>query len=413
MGFFSKKDKLKSQSPAPQPQPPQQSSYTPPPPSSNAPYGQPADESRSNALFGDRKSAIEKDHPKQNPYASNPHASAPAPASKPSYGGYGNDARDTKQAQLFSGRPQQQQQAPNAGGGYGANPYERPGANGDYGAPPPYSSGDNNSFRPGRPNPGGYGNSYNEKGGYGTGGRYGNSGDRQLTAEEEEEEDVEAVKQQIRFTKQESVSSTRNALRVAAQAEETGRSTLARLGQQGERLYNTEKNLDLAYSHNRVAEEKARELKTLNGSMFAIHMKNPMKSKARQQAEEQKILDTHQFDRDERERARQFGYESQQHVNQALSGRGYQPSVDRRKGPSLTEREKYQFEADEEDDDMEREIDNNLTQLGHVTTRLHSLALATGQETDRQNKKIGQLAAKSDRVDDGIVLTHNRIKKIH
>jgi hypothetical protein len=37
--------------------------------------------------------------------------------------------------------------------------------------------------------------------------------DRVLTAEEE---DVEAVKQQIRFTKQESVSSTRNALRIAA-----------------------------------------------------------------------------------------------------------------------------------------------------------------------------------------------------
>ncbi|TGZ84307.1 hypothetical protein EX30DRAFT_338840 [Ascodesmis nigricans] len=358
MGLFSKKDKLKLPSPAPLP--PQQSSYTPPPSQQSSYISPPpsANESRSNALFGDRKASNEQN--KQNPYASNTYTSAPAPASSP------------------------------------------------------YSS------RPGDPNPGGYGNSYGERGGsgtgsgYGAGGGYADSGDRQLTAEEEEEEDVEAVKQQIRFTKQESVSSTRNALRVAAQAEETGRSTLARLGQQGERLYNTEKNLDLAYSHNRAAEEKARELKTLNGSMFAIHMKNPMKSNARQQAEEQKILDTHQFDRDERERARQFGYESQQHVNQALSGRvGYQPSVDRRKGSSMAEREKYQFEADEEDDDMEREIDDNLTQLGHVTSRLHALAVATGQEADRQNAKIAQLGKKSDRVDDGIVLTHNRIKKIH
>src|SRR5262249_15520306 len=48
------------------------------------------------------------------------------------------------------------------------------------------------------------------------------------------------------------VSSTRNALRIAAQAEETGRSTLERLGAQGERIHNTERNLDLV-SHSTVA----------------------------------------------------------------------------------------------------------------------------------------------------------------
>jgi len=37
--------------------------------------------------------------------------------------------------------------------------------------------------------------------------------------------------------KQQDVSSTRNALRLAQQAEETGRDTLARLGAQGERIH--------------------------------------------------------------------------------------------------------------------------------------------------------------------------------
>lgn len=69
--------------------------------------------------------------------------------------------------------------------------------------------------------------------------------------------------------KQQDVSSTRNALRLAAQAEETGRDTLGRLGAQGERIHNTERNLDLSANQNRLAEEKARELKTLNKSMFA------------------------------------------------------------------------------------------------------------------------------------------------
>lgn len=61
-------------------------------------------------------------------------------------------------------------------------------------------------------------------------------------------EDVQATKQQIRQLKNQDVASTRNALRIAAQAEETGRGTLARLGEQGERIHNTEKNLDLASS---------------------------------------------------------------------------------------------------------------------------------------------------------------------
>ena len=54
---------------------------------------------------------------------------------------------------------------------------------------------------------------------------------------EENEEDVEGIKQQLRFTKQESVNSTRNALRLAREAEETARNTLGRLGtQSGERV---------------------------------------------------------------------------------------------------------------------------------------------------------------------------------
>jgi hypothetical protein len=49
---------------------------------------------------------------------------------------------------------------------------------------------------------------------------------------EENEEDVEGIKQSLRFTKQESVNSTRNALRLAREAEETARNTLGRLGDQ-------------------------------------------------------------------------------------------------------------------------------------------------------------------------------------
>lgn len=49
---------------------------------------------------------------------------------------------------------------------------------------------------------------------------------------EENEEDIEGIKQQTRFLKQESVNSTRNALRMAREAEETARNTINKLGDQ-------------------------------------------------------------------------------------------------------------------------------------------------------------------------------------
>jgi hypothetical protein len=119
--------------------------------------------------------------------------------------------------------------------------------------------------------------------------------DRQLTAEEEEEEDILASWQEIRFMKQQDVSSTRNALGAAAEAVagETGQSTLARLGLQGERLHSTEKNLDLAADHNRVPEEKARELKRLNKSMFTVRVGNPFVAAERKRELDENILNNH------------------------------------------------------------------------------------------------------------------------
>ena len=110
------------------------------------------------------------------------------------YGGLGpaTNATDDNRDALFGGAKERVQKQENQQMGYGQ--------------PPPYEEGE----------------SRDQSGGYGGGSSYEAYADRQLTAEEEEEEDVQATKQQIKFIKQEDVSSTRNALRIAAQAEETG-----------------------------------------------------------------------------------------------------------------------------------------------------------------------------------------------
>lgn len=286
------------------------------------------------------------------------------------YGGLGstNDysgaaSQDSRDA-LFGGARERVQQKPVQGG--------------QSGQPPPYAAD--------------YGQD-SQSGAYGgwNGPSYEAYGDRQLTAEEEEEEDVEATKQEIRFMKQADVSSTRNALRVAAQAEETGRNTLARIGAQGERIHNTEKNLDLTANHNRAAEEKARELRTLNKSMFAVHVSNPFTGAARRKQRDDDILERHHNERILREATRREGYDSEQRLQKAFKDMGKPGSGPGLPKTSLAERAKYQFEADEEDEQMENEIDSNIDALHGAATRLNGLAKATGKELEEQNRHLRRI----------------------
>lgn len=285
------------------------------------------------------------------------------------YGGLGDPSAPEEDRQaLFGGARERQEQR-----------FQRPGER-----PPPYGAdyGQSDSTAPGN------------HGRVGGGSSYGAYEDRQLTAEEEEEEDVEATKQQIKFVKQEDVSSTRNALRIAAQAEETGQNTLARLGAQSERIHNAEKNLDLTSNQNRVAEDKEKELKQLNRSMFAVHVSNPFTGASRRQARDDAVMDRHHMEREQREATRRAGFETSQRMNktfQELSKEGRAPKPGQ---ASLAERAKYQFEADEDDDEMENEIDANLTALGGAATRLNGLARATGSALEEDNKNLDRINAK-------------------
>lgn len=242
--------------------------------------------------------------------------------------------------------------------------------------------------------PGGYGAYNPDEEAAGADKSYGAYGDRQLTAEEEEEEDISATKQEIRFMKQQDVASTRNALRIAAQAEETGRNTLARLGAQGERMHNTDRNLDIGNNHINIAEDKSKELKKLNRSMFAVHVNNPFTAKERQMQRDEKIMERHRMEREQREATREAAFKSTQRMNQNFKGIDdtYGSQADKKK--NLAERSKYQFEADSEDDAMEDEIDKNLDELSGAAKRLNLLAKATGEEVEQQNVLIGNIAQK-------------------
>ena len=340
-----------------------------PPPPSQAPYG------------GEKATYTPNKYGNQGGYGTDRFGGGgmgmgggPAPSSRPGgYGGLGgdpNDPGDANRDALFGGardRAQQQQQ-PNGP------------------PPPPYSEG-------GDAYGGGYGG-----GGYG-GGTNGYTSEvyqeRQLTAEEEEEEEIQAVKEEMRFVKQGDVASTRNALRVAAQAEETGRETLARLGAQGERIHDTERNLDLATIEGRNADAKAKELKTLNKSMFHVHVANPFTGARRRRERDELILNTHRQDRETREGTRSEAFHTNQRMDRTF--RDIDREAKRPAGKAranVTERAKYQFEADSEDETMEDEIEQNLDLLHGAAGRMNGLARATGKEIEEQNRHLERIGGK-------------------
>lgn len=155
------------------------------------------------------------------------------------------------------------------------------------GAPPPGQY----NFRQGQ-------DPYANQGGVGAGasrdqGGYPGGQQQEQQFENEEDEEVEGIKQQLKFTKQESLASTRNAVRIAREAEETARATLDKLGDQSgsfsfsfyrisrvrnrptelncsftDRIANTERHLDLAKAHNDRAVDETKELEALNRSIF-------------------------------------------------------------------------------------------------------------------------------------------------
>jgi len=236
---------------------------------------------------------------------------------------------------------------------------------------------------------------------------------------EETEDDIEGIKQQTRFVKQESVNSTRNALRLAREAEDTARSTLSRLGDQSEKLANTERHLDVSKGHSLRADDKTDELKQLNRSIFRPVI--TWNKDGKRAAQEAKIQSRFDEEREEREKAMTDIRESQNRLGKAATyGRnndeevigGNRTLTAQQQGNRTEQRKRFQFEATAEDDQLEDELDDNLNEISDVTKRLKTLGMTMGQELDRQNERIGNIGEKADGLDRRIFRNTERLKKI-
>ncbi|KAG9314380.1 hypothetical protein JVU11DRAFT_5177 [Chiua virens] len=241
---------------------------------------------------------------------------------------------------------------------------------------------------------------------------------------EENDEDVEGIKQQTKFMKQESVNSTRNALRMAREAEETARGTMGRLADQSEKLANTERHLDVSKTHTLRAEDQIDELKKLNRSIFRPTI--TFNKDAKRAAQEAKIMERYEDERREREKAMMDIRETQNRLGQAATygqqdgGEGILSNESGsgrfRTAEQLTarkeQRKRYQFEAAASDDELEDEIDDNLDEISKVAKSLKALGTAMGQELDTQNNRLDDISDKTTSLDGGVFRQTQRLKKI-
>ncbi|KAH9460651.1 hypothetical protein Pst134EB_008816 [Puccinia striiformis f. sp. tritici] len=231
---------------------------------------------------------------------------------------------------------------------------------------------------------------------------------------DDEDEEVEAIKQQIKFTKQESLSSTRNALRIAREAEETARNTMNRLGEQSDRLANTENHLDMAKAHAVRADDQQKEIVALNRSIFRPTF--VFNKKGKRDAHEQKLLSRHEEEKAEREEVRRQQYESRERTESTL--KALDKDANKPKGAPgglrsrLADKARYQFENTESDDELENELDENLDEISGLTSRLNLMSKTMGTEIDSQNRKLEGMSSKTDRLDNRIHGQTERLKRI-
>lgn len=229
-----------------------------------------------------------------------------------------------------------------------------------------------------------------------------------------EDEEIEAIKQDIRFTKQESLALTRNTLRMAQEADASGTNTLGMLGSQSERLYNAEQNLLLADTQTKIADDKVSELKRLNRSIFIPATGNPFNKKLRLRQQEAKIKTQKEQEKYLRETNRQGMYASEQRVKQGITNNATNSDTfNKYQGEKyLSQAQRYQFENDLEDDEMEKELASNLDQIHNYSKKLKNTAMTMTQEVEAQNSRLRQIEEDADRLDINVHLNSTRLNNI-
>ncbi|KAI0154825.1 hypothetical protein GGR57DRAFT_465124 [Xylariaceae sp. FL1272] len=356
------------------------STATAPPPYNQAPSGYGNDRYGTSSGYGS-----DNKHAGGNPYGGS-SGSSRGPGG---YGGLGpsdNSRQNSQTPPSFPSRYSQNQTPIDTGSG---STYAQPSSSAAYGQ----SSTDTNKY-------GGYGET------------------RELTEEEREAEEYRNIKKEIHSTTQASLQTNQDSLRVMNQAIDTGLSTYARLGAQNERLHHTDQLLDTATESHRHAEAQTKKLKSLNRSMFAVHVKNPFTEKRRTAQQEARIMAQNQEDREVREATRRDKFAQNTRMEQNFAGFDQNETPSSFTRANRGDRSKYTLEDDSDEegaaalDQANDQIERDLEQMSIGVGKLKRIGQAMGEELDHSNKLIDRIGSKTDPLDDQIRVTNARMNRI-
>ncbi|KAJ2456548.1 Protein transport protein S9 plasma membrane t-SNARE [Coemansia sp. RSA 2424] len=240
--------------------------------------------------------------------------------------------------------------------------------------------------------------------------------------EEDDEEDVDAIKARITQVKKDTLDSTRNSLRTLEQTERIGTETLGKLGQQTEQLNRIDRTLEMTNIQAENSIEDTSKLRTLNKSIFHVHVKNPFSGKKRREQELAKLQAEQERERlvderktkndvDSRRRVQQFTDPNGLHRYTSPAGRmNANGDIVSTGNMSRSERSRYTFE--DEDNEVEDEINDNLGQMSSALGRLKDLSIATRNELKAQEDPLKRIGQTTDKTSDNIGVARYQLGRI-
>ncbi|KAH9888237.1 hypothetical protein F4778DRAFT_786051 [Xylariomycetidae sp. FL2044] len=246
--------------------------------------------------------------------------------------------------------------------------------------------------------------------------KYGGYGEeRELTEEEKANEDVKQIKGDMHGYMDQDVVGIDKSNAIAENIMmNIAPGSLARLGAQNERLHATEQHLDSAISSQRHAHDQTRKLKSLNRSMFAVHVKNPFTEGSRTAKGETEAMAQHQADRELREASRREKYAQGAHMESTFRdlNRTEVPASFSRADRGKKSKYVMEDESDEELIQKNDHIEDGIVKLSGTMTTIHGMTVEIGKQIDHSNKLTDRIADKTDKASDKFVAINHTLNRI-
>lgn len=227
----------------------------------------------------------------------------------------------------------------------------------------------------------------------------------------EEDEIVSRLRSEIRSTKLKSVKTTNRTLEKAIEARMTGKRVLQQLSCQSNQLTKIEGNCDMLKIQSNMADQKIDQLVHENRSLFALKSPNPFRKKREREKRDQ-INNLKLKQRQLRQETMERAQESSKNlaINLPSDYKRYGQEVERQR--VLKDVQKYQFEADEEDNRMELDLYGNLEQIKAVSGDLKVMAHTFGREFEAQNFRMFDIENNVQQVDGALQAKKYRLDKV-